>query len=234
MPKIKQVHSINILFTCIGKRVSLVRAFREAGHQLSINLKIIGTDVDYLSPALQLCDKKYIVHSVTHNDYLQQLLEIVDENKIRLVIPTVDLDLRLLALNKSEFSKRGCKVLISDPKIVDICQDKRKTFRFFRKHGISSPNTLSSRTIASNKTIKFPAFLKSWDGHASKGTALVNNRREFLFYSKMIPRCIVQEFIVGDEYTCDTYIDFEMAPRCVVPRKRIEVRDGEVSKGAGY
>ncbi|MHC4483538.1 MAG: ATP-grasp domain-containing protein, partial [Planctomycetota bacterium] len=33
------------------------------------------------------------------------------------------------------------------------------------------------------------------------------------------------------EHTCDVYVDFSMKVRCVVPRKRIEVRAGEVSKG---
>jgi carbamoyl-phosphate synthase large subunit len=35
----------------------------------------------------------------------------------------------------------------------------------------------------------------------------------------------------GTEYTCDVYIDFALRVRCVVPRRRIEVRAGEVSKG---
>jgi carbamoyl-phosphate synthase large subunit len=51
------------------------------------------------------------------------------------------------------------------------------------------------------------------------------------FYAKRIPNPIVQEFIKGTEFTCDVYVDFEMNARCVVPRKRIETRSGEVSKG---
>ena len=39
-----------------------------------------------------------------------------------------------------------------------------------------------------------------------------------------------QEFVEGIEYTCDVYVDFDMRVRCVVPRRRIEVRSGEVSK----
>ncbi|GAI87545.1 unnamed protein product, partial [marine sediment metagenome] len=45
------------------------------------------------------------------------------------------------------------------------------------------------------------------------------------------PNCIVQEFVRGTEYTCDVFVDFDGQVRCVVPRKRIEVRSGEVSKG---
>ena len=59
----------------------------------------------------------------------------------------------------------------------------------------------------------------------------MNNRRELSFFAKRIPNAICQEFIKGTEHTCDVYVDFNMKVRCVVPRKRIEVRAGEVSKG---
>ena len=59
----------------------------------------------------------------------------------------------------------------------------------------------------------------------------MKNRKELLFYAKKVPNPICQEFIRGTEYTCDVYVDFDMKVRCVVPRKRIEVRTGEVSKG---
>ena len=58
----------------------------------------------------------------------------------------------------------------------------------------------------------------------------MNNRKELLFFAKRIPNAICQEFIEGTEHTCDVYVDFSMKVRCVVPRKRIEVRAGEVSK----
>ncbi|MCH7530101.1 ATP-grasp domain-containing protein, partial [Patescibacteria group bacterium] len=54
--------------------------------------------------------------------------------------------------------------------------------------------------------------------------------RELLFYAKRIPNVICQEFIEGTEHTCDVYVDFCLRVRCVVPRKRIEIRAGEVSK----
>jgi carbamoyl-phosphate synthase large subunit len=59
---------------------------------------------------------------------------------------------------------------------------------------------------------------------------VVHDRKELRFYAERIPNAICQEFIEGVEYTCDVYVDFEMHVRCVVPRRRIEVRSGEVSK----
>jgi carbamoyl-phosphate synthase large subunit len=40
----------------------------------------------------------------------------------------------------------------------------------------------------------------------------------------------VQEFVRGEEFTCDAFVDDQMRVRCVVPRRRLEVRSGEVSK----
>ncbi len=228
--------SLSILFTCIGRRVSLLNSFRRAARQLKINASFFGTDTTELSSALQLCDKGFLVKPITHPDYIRQLLTIVKTNKVKLLVPTVDLDLKLLAKNKSKFTAMGCCVLISTPKVVDICQDKRKTYRFLLKNGFDTPVTISVRTASRTNRVgagklNWPCFLKPWDGYASRGNAVVKNRKELLFFAKRVPNPICQEFIDGTEHTCDVYVDFSMKVRCVVPRKRIEVRAGEVSKG---
>ncbi len=225
------IEKVSVLFTCVGRRVSLLNSFRRAGKQLKIDLSLLGTDTTELSSARQLCDKGFLVKPTTHTNYIKQLLSIVKANNVKLLIPTVDLDLKLLAKNKPKFAASGCCVLVSTPDVVDLCQDKRKTFRFLVKNGFDTPVTMSARTAISKKKLKWPCFLKPWDGYASRGNAIVNNREALLFFAKRVPNCIVQEFIEGTEHTCDVYVDFDMRVRCVVPRKRIEVRAGEVSKG---
>ena len=222
---------INIMFSCIGRRVSLAKSFRKAARQLKLNPCIIGTDVTELSAALQLCDKRHLVNPVEHPKYLRQLLDIVAKDKVNLLVPTTDLDLKLLAVNKSKFDKLGCCVLISKPEVIDICQDKRKTFEFLSKGGFDTPRTANVRSALSRNKLTFPLFLKPWDGYAGRGTAMVKNRQEMNVFAKRIPNCIVQEFVEGVEYTCDVFVDFEMKVRTVVPRRRIEIRAGEVSKG---
>jgi carbamoyl-phosphate synthase large subunit len=229
--KLKSKNKINVLFTCIGRRVSLLDSFRKAAGQLRINASFFGTDRTELSPALQLCDKRFLVKSTSHPGYIRQLLEIVKKNRIKLLIPTVDLDLKALALNKPKFTSLGCQVLVSRSEVIDVCQDKRKTYRFLVKNSFDTPDTMSVRAALSKSRLKWPCFLKPWDGYAGRGNAIVNNRKELSFFAKRIPNAICQEFIKGTEYTCDVYIDFDLNVRCVVPRKRIEVRSGEVSKG---
>lgn len=209
----------------------MLESFRRAAKQLKINASLLGTDTTELSPALQLCDKRFGVKPTTHTGYIKQLLSIVKANSVKLLVPTVDLDLKRLAQNKPKFAALGCRVLVSDPEVIDICQDKRKTYRFLVRNGFDTTLTMSIRSALSKKKIGWPCFLKPWDGYAGRGNAVVNNRKELLFYAKRIPNAICQELVKGTEYTCDVYVDFGMKVRCVVPRKRIEVRAGEVSKG---
>jgi carbamoyl-phosphate synthase large subunit len=227
---LKTKNKLNILFTCIGRRVSLLDSFRRAAKQLKINASFFGTDTTDLSPALQLCDESFLVKPTKHPGYIKQLLSIVKNNKVKLLVPTVDLDLKLLAQNKPKFSSLGCQVLVSAPEVIDICQDKRKTYRFLVKNGFDTPLTMSVRSALSKGKLNWPCFLKPWDGYAGRGNAIVNNRKELSFFARSIPNAICQQFIEGTEYTCDVYIDFDLKVRCVVPRKRIEVRTGEVSK----
>jgi len=80
MTKAQIRSSINIMFTCIGRRVSLLKSFAKAAKQVGKKPCIIGTDTTPLSPALQLCDKRFIVKPVRHRDYLKQLLDIAEKN----------------------------------------------------------------------------------------------------------------------------------------------------------
>ncbi len=54
-----------VLFTCIGRRVSLLRSFRDAAEKLRLDASFLGTDTSKLSPALQLCDEAFLVEPTT-------------------------------------------------------------------------------------------------------------------------------------------------------------------------
>ncbi len=222
--------NLNILFSCVGRRVSLLESFRKAAKSLKIQSQLIGTDITNLSPALQLCDQKFIVQPISHPGYVKQLLSIVENNKVKLLIPTIDTELKLLAENKKKFATLGCKVLVSSEEVIDICMDKRETYRFLIKHGFESPVTMTAGAALSKSNLNWPYLMKPWDGSAGKNVHLVNNIDELKFYARKTKNAICQEYLKGEEYTCDVYVDFENKVRCVVPRKRLEIRAGEVSK----
>ncbi len=222
-----------MLLTCVGRRVSLLESFRDAARRLRRTARFYGTDITSLSPALQCCDEAFLVDQTSHPRYIDQLLSIVKSRRIGLLVPTTDLDLRVLAVNRLRFERAGCRVLVSDPDVIDLCQDKRQTYRFLKRHGFDSPRTLSpAAALAADKkgTLSWPCLLKPWDGSAAKGHTVVRDRAELRFFASRTTNAICQELVEGTEYTCDVHVDFDRRVRCVVPRQRIEVRWGEVSK----
>jgi len=228
--KAKTQKSVNILFTCIGRRVSLLETFRKAARSLRVKARFLGTDTTKLSPALQLCDQRFLVKPINDAGYIKQLLSIVESNRVRILVPTIDTELKVLARNKKKFEDLGCRVLVSSEEVIDICQDKRQTYRFLIKHGFETPITMSAGSALSKSNLTWPCLLKPWDGSAGKDIFIIKSRQELAFYARKIKNAICQEYIEGEEYTCDVYVDFEKKARCAVPRKRIEVRAGEVSK----
>jgi carbamoyl-phosphate synthase large subunit len=220
----------NVLLTTIGRRVSLLNSFRRAARQLKIPAQFFGADADKLAVAFQFCDRKLLAKPIKDRAYILNLLKIVDKNKIKLLVPTIDTNLLILAENKKKFAALGCYILVSEPEIIRTCQDKRKAYHFMRVNNFDTPLTMDVRSALAKRNFGWPVMLKPWDGSASRGVLVVNNRQELLALGRRAPNYIVQEFIKGVEYTCDVYVDFDMKVRCVVPRKRIEVRGGEVSK----
>jgi len=221
---------INILFTCVGRRVALVESFRLAADRLGMKCRIVGTDVDRLSPALYVCDEHLITSPIHNRRYIPQLAALIEKHKIDLLVPTIDTELKSLSDNKDRLERAGARVLVSAPEVIEICQDKRKTYKFLLDHEFGTPATWIARNVKPTD-LRFPVFLKPWDGSASKGNAVARHPQQVRYWKKQIPNCLIQEFIRGQEYTCDVYVDFSMRVRCVVPRKRIQARAGEVSKG---
>ena len=221
---------ITILFPCVGRRVSLLESFRNSADELNIDCEIIGTDIDNNSPALQLCDKMHIVGRIDSKDYFTDSLEIVKKYNVNLVVPTIDPDLTVWANHIKPLREIGCNVLISSPEVISICQDKRLTNSFLTSNGFDTPAIFDIEQLLNGDDSKYPYFLKPWNGSAARGNQIVKNREELLFYSARIPNCIAQEYVEGIEYTIDTFIDCKGTIKCTVPRKRIEVRGGEVVK----
>lgn len=219
-----------ILFTCVGRRVSLLNSFRNAAAKLNQNCKLYGIDSTSLTAGMRASDVFYVVSPTISDSYIDELCDIVRREKINLVIPTTDHDLLELSQNTDRLEELGCFVLVPSPDVVQTFQDKRQAFKFLTDKGFRTPKTWLPSDIKDRNGVVLPCFLKPWDGYASRGATIVNTREELEFYCNRIPNCIVQEYIKGEEITCDVFVDSAGKVRCVVPRKRIEVRAGEVNK----
>ncbi len=223
--------SVSILFTCVGRRVELIRAFRNAAESLRIDLIVHGADANRLSPAQHHVDRSHHVPAVGSGGYVNALLRIIRAHNIALLIPLIDSELVAIARAADRFEDLGCTAVISSPDVIATCRDKLATFRALRAAGIDTPTTWTLDQALARSRHRFPYFLKPRSGSAAMGNYVVNDLDELRVLGRRVPDAIVQEFVAGTEHTLDVYTGLSGVTRCVVPRRRLEVRGGEVSKG---
>lgn len=222
---------INILILSAGRRVELVNCFKNSANKLGIDSNIIAGDLSELAPAVYFADKKYVIPRIGTENYIEKIIEICNKEDVALVIPTIDTELIVLSENKNIIEKRtSAKVLVSDKSSIDICRDKKKTNDFFEENGIGCAREITQEDI-NNGNYEFPLFIKPLDGSSSINTFKVKNKEELYFFLKYIDKPIVQEFIQGEEYTIDVFLDFDSNPIAILPRLRLATRSGEILKG---
>lgn len=221
----------NILFTSSGRRVSLIRHFKNVLNDLGIEGLIITADLKSTSPAAFVSDYHELVPRVLDDSYIPALKKICKKYDIHLLIPLIDTELTILAKHKEEFEELGVTVLVSSIETNEICFDKRKTGRFFVENGFDTPKEYVIEEIINDPNADYPYLIKPAKGSSNIGVYKVRNREELLFFKDYISEPVLQEFVKGEEYTIDVLVDFDGKVVTAVPRLRIETRDGEVSKG---
>lgn len=220
---------MNILFTSVGRRVELLRAFRKAFVHLGVDGRISGTDVDALAPALQVIDRPHLVPTVDDPTYVDVLARVCQEDNIDLVYPLIDPDIPILADAAERLAETGAVIGVMSPQAVATITDKWTTYQFFRQLGIATPDSWLPGNVPAS--LSFPAFIKPRRGSAAEGTHRVSGRAELEFFSGQVEDPVIQEFIDGPEITTDVIASMDGEILAVVSRQRIAVRQGEVSKG---
>ncbi|MBE6413534.1 MAG: ATP-grasp domain-containing protein [Verrucomicrobiaceae bacterium] len=218
---------MNILITSSGRRVELVQLTKECVKKY--NGQVIAADASNDAPTAKFCDIFKQIPKISSPDFIPSLLKICKEYKIDILIPTIDTELKTIAENVEKFSAIGVLVNISSYSVIEICRNKINTQRFFEENNILAPSFISPNISSEN--IKYPVFIKPLDGSSSINAFKVNTAKQLDFFRSYVPNPIVQEMIIGEEYTVDVFCDFNSTPITIVPRRRLAVRSGEILKG---
>ena len=219
----------NLLITSAGKRVSLLKAFENELKILLPSAKVFAADSNpHLSAACQLAEKSFKLPRVENKSYFQILIDVCIKNHIKIIIPTIDSELLLLAERQEELKGFGIFPIISSKDLVRQCRNKRLIHSLFKSYGIYAAKEYSKDSYS------LPLFIKPIDGSRSVDTYTIRTKDDFINYHFQNKKLMFLEYLdheKHDEYTCDMYYGKDNKLKCVVPRKRIEVRDGEVNKG---
>ena len=236
---------MNILLTSVGRRSYLVEYFKEA---LEDKGKVyVANSID--SPAFQYADEHVITPLIYEKNYIKFLKEYCLNNNIKLIISLFDIDLLILSRHKKEFEKMGIQVIVSNKNVIEICNDKWKTFLFLKENNFNVPKTyIEMKDVykeLKNESINFPLILKPRWGMGSIGIYEADNIEELNIFYKKIERQIqktylkyesaqtrgsnilIQEKLEGQEYGLDIINDLSGNYITTFVKKKIAMRAGE-------
>jgi len=169
----------------------------------------------------------FITPKVQNNEqkYIEILLEQCLRYNINVIIPLMDFEIPILALNRNIFEDKKIKIIVSDYETVMNCLDKKKNYVFCKNQNIKIPNTVFSKK---KKELEFPIVQKRIMGSGSRGQRLINNEKEIGYF--IDNKDLMQQYIKGKEYGMDILNDLNGNYLHSFTREKLLMRDGETDK----
>ncbi len=231
----ERMKRVNVLLTAASRRVALVRAFKELENRMEWAGRCIAVDCEPLSPALFFAHRYHLVPPISDPDYKRGVLDVIRRERISLLVPTMDEELILWGESREELEREGVYVACSSGDTARICRDKVATARFFRERGFPFPETWEGESLRGHEgELRYPLFLKPRCGRGSVDAFRINTPEELRFYLPRVEDPLVQEYLVGREFTVDLLCDFQGRLMTMVPRERLLVRAGVSDRGRTF
>lgn len=223
---------MTILILSCGTRNKIIQYFKK---ELKGKGIVIATDSSELAPALYEADRHYVVPKINEEGYLETILSICKENKVKAVLSLIDPELSILAKHKEDFLKVGTKPIVSDYDLVELCFDKYKMFRYLERNNFPTVQSYDNKEEfykdVNTGKIDYPVFVKPAKGSASINISKVSTKEEIEQLFARFDNLIIQEYMDGKEYGVDAYIDLiSSEPVAIFIKEKIKMRAGETDK----
>lgn len=223
---------MNVLILSAGTRNKVVEYFKK---ELEGRGRVIATDCSNLAPAVYEADAFYLVPRITAPDYLDVVLDICKKEKITGVLSLIDPELSLLAKERERFLAVGTTPILSDYDLVETCFDKYRMYELLQKMQIPTGRCYLEREAfyraVEQGEISYPVFVKPVRGSASLHINRVESSRQIEVLYGLHEDLMIQEYMDGQEYGADVYIDM-ISGKCtsIFVKKKIKMRAGETDK----
>lgn len=204
-----------------ARRVSLANQLKQSGERLGQEVSVLSYE---LTPEVPIASIGEVIVGLKWNDpdVVKDIVRVCREREVNIILPFVDGAIEIASKCASELP--GVFVPVSDFEIARTMFDKVSAAKAFKEAGIPIPHTYSALTA------EIPAIAKPRHGSASRGIKVFHNMED-LMHLRNINDYIVEEYIAKrEEYTVDCYISGKGEILCAVPRLRLEVMGGEVTR----
>jgi carbamoyl-phosphate synthase large subunit len=126
----------------------LIRALKDNGER---EARVVGTDMNPNSIGAHLCDAFHVVPAGNDPAYPGAILELVERERVDVVLPQSSFDLDALSVRRDEFP---VPVLVSSPDTVHRSNDKAETYAFLERIGVP---TVEYRRVAGAREVEAAA-----------------------------------------------------------------------------
>ncbi|MET1756680.1 ATP-grasp domain-containing protein [Novosphingobium sp. RD2P27] len=197
----------------------------------SLKAEIVAVDPNPLSSGLYWADKGYRVPMASQPDYRQAIWDILERERPDTLLVGTDVELAFFAKERAAIQERfGTIVLISDPQVVAVAEDKYETYRFMQSKGFKPPaSALPEDAEALSRLVTevgFPLVVKPRVGARSAGVSVVHDEADLARTLEGRDGLVVQECVGSDdtEYTAGVLVFDGRTQASIVLRR--DLRDG--------
>lgn len=175
------------------------------------DLRLVGCDIHRDAVGQHWSDSFHIAPPVTSNEYPTFISNLIDEEKIDLVIPGFEQDITWLNDNRSLFSGRTHLALNTERLIKDT-HDKWQFAELLKTSHpeLRIPTFLDLGFTNLLQTIGLPIVAKPRVSYASKGLRTIRNEAEYLAIDEASRKSYIYQPLVGSnerEFTVSVFSD---------------------------
>ncbi len=225
---------INILVTGVGAIIGygIIKSIKKT--DLPVN--IIGMDVFSDAVGQYWCNKFIQAKYAADKSYIIFLKQIIDEYRIDLVFFGTEQEIYKVNLCKSELDGYLEKLVINKAQLLELSEDKWKTYNFLRDHQMEDytiPSVITGDYEEISQRFGKEFLLKPRSSYASKGIVKISDAVEFDFYKSQMRENFMAQPIVGDiehEYTVGVFGLGDGSCHSMIMMKRKLSQEGATAK----
>lgn len=193
------------------------------------DLYFVDMDVSNISPVIP-DDKKFQVPAVISEAYLPTIIRLCREMSIDLLVPSVDEELMQLHISSDKFE--NTRLFLPKPDFVETMLNKLDMVSSLANKGIAVPKTVSA-DVDDMSCLDEPFIVKPVYGRGSRNVFSLNKIQQVSSLYEALKDTagswIVQEKIIGEEYTVQMIASPTSELVAILPIKVSEKRGSTIS-----
>lgn len=184
---------ITVLLTASGSQFApgIIKCLKQNGER---DITVIGGDMSCDPSNKYLVDRFYQIPAVSHDSYVDAILEICTKHHVDVLVPQMSAELPKYLERLTDFESIGTLVSMTCSSNVNIANNKLKLFNFMKSKGIETPDYAAAYSFDSFKKGLFdlgypykPVVVKMPESSGARGVRVIDESKskyEIFAYEK--------------------------------------------------